>query len=92
MSLENVAVATSGDYFQIQKFGYHHIVHPGLKKPMRANEDGVSSVTVVCKTCAEADAYAVSEGRHSKARTDVATRGQGNKPGRDVKPLRHGRC
>ena len=57
-----LAIATSGDYFQVQKFGYHHIFHPGARKPMRANEDGVGSVSVACTSCADADAIAVCAG------------------------------
>ena len=59
-SLSNMASATSGDYFQIYKFGHHHIVHPGYQVPLKVNEDGVASATILAPSAAVADAIATA--------------------------------
>jgi len=59
-NIESGAIATSGDFFQVNRFGYHHIMHPGHRVPLKVNEEGVASATVVAPTCAVADAVATA--------------------------------
>mmetsp|Transcript_6925 Transcript_6925/g.12404 ORF Transcript_6925/g.12404 Transcript_6925/m.12404 type:complete len:811 (-) Transcript_6925:704-3136(-) len=54
------AIATSGDYFKIQKFGYHHIIDAATLSPMKAAAGSLGSVSIVAKTCAVADALATA--------------------------------
>lgn len=57
ISLSGMAVATSGDYEQSHEekgVRYHHILNPATGYPAT----GCSSVTIVARTCMEADAYA----------------------------------
>ncbi|CAG9460248.1 unnamed protein product [Pedinophyceae sp. YPF-701] len=58
--VESCAVATSGDYFQLHKFGFHHIYHPAQRTPMKLSDVGVASASVVAKSCAVADAIATA--------------------------------
>lgn len=58
--LEDMAVATSGDYFQIEKFGFHHIVRPHDLGLMRASATSLGSVSIFSETCAMADAVATA--------------------------------
>jgi FAD:protein FMN transferase len=55
-----VAIATSGDYYQIKKFGYHHIVNPGAMAVMKAGSRTVGSVSVMAASCALADGLATA--------------------------------
>jgi FAD:protein FMN transferase len=60
LALENAAVATSGDYrhwVEVQGHRLSHTMDPGRGAPMRASP---ASVTVVARTCAEADAWATA--------------------------------
>jgi len=57
---ERAALATSGDFFQVHRFGYHHIVHPGHRVPLRACEDSVAAATVLGPWGAAADAAATA--------------------------------
>eukprot|EP01063_Lacrimia_lanifica_P002488 TRINITY_DN1130_c2_g1_i1.p1 TRINITY_DN1130_c2_g1~~TRINITY_DN1130_c2_g1_i1.p1 ORF type:complete len:890 (+),score=202.13 TRINITY_DN1130_c2_g1_i1:119-2788(+) len=52
------AVATSGDYRSLRKFGYHHIACPGARRPLRATAASTASVTVCHAACVMADALA----------------------------------
>lgn len=54
------AIATSGDYFAMQKYGYHHIAVPSELTVMKANGKSVGSVCIVAKTCVTADAMATA--------------------------------
>jgi thiamine biosynthesis lipoprotein len=57
--VENQGVATSGNYekfFYKDGVRYHHILDPATGRPAR----GTSSLTVVAKSAAEADAYATA--------------------------------
>lgn len=55
-----VALATSGDYFHIQKFGYHHIASPVDKEVMKAGAQSVASVSVLASSCVIADGLATA--------------------------------
>ena len=61
ISLENVAMATSGVYrkFKVDENGakYSHIINPKTGYPSKTN---ILSVSVIAPTCAEADAYATA--------------------------------
>lgn len=54
------ALATSGDYFAIQKYAHHHIIRPDTRTCMRASPSSVGSVTVLASTCAIADGLATA--------------------------------
>lgn len=54
------AIATSGDYFSMQKYGYHHIAIGEHLTVMKANSKSVASVCVAADTCAMADAVATA--------------------------------
>lgn len=56
----DVAIACSGDYFSIQKFGFHHIARPKEKVLAKATTFGIASVVVAAKSCYLADAVATS--------------------------------
>lgn len=55
-----VALATSGDYFQIQKFGFHHIVRADSMSAMKASARSVGAVSVLATSCAIADGLATA--------------------------------
>jgi len=57
---ENTALATSGDYFQIKKFGFHHIVNAQNIAAMKASKNSVASVSILAKSAAFADAIATA--------------------------------
>ena len=54
------AIATSGDYFAMQKYGYHHIARLEDMTVMKANINTVGSVCVAARKCAVADAVATA--------------------------------
>eukprot|EP00184_Porphyridium_aerugineum_P007388 CAMPEP_0184708420 /NCGR_PEP_ID=MMETSP0313-20130426/37756_1 /TAXON_ID=2792 /ORGANISM="Porphyridium aerugineum, Strain SAG 1380-2" /LENGTH=831 /DNA_ID=CAMNT_0027170009 /DNA_START=186 /DNA_END=2681 /DNA_ORIENTATION=- len=54
------ALATSGDYFRLQKFGYHHIIDIENMSAMKASPGCLGSASIVAKTCAIADALATA--------------------------------
>ena len=59
LPLSNAAVATSGDYeryFELDGVRYHHLLDPATGYPAR----GLTSVTILAPTCAEADAWATA--------------------------------
>eukprot|EP00276_Gloeochaete_wittrockiana_P004710 CAMPEP_0184659684 /NCGR_PEP_ID=MMETSP0308-20130426/30656_1 /TAXON_ID=38269 /ORGANISM="Gloeochaete witrockiana, Strain SAG 46.84" /LENGTH=761 /DNA_ID=CAMNT_0027099703 /DNA_START=73 /DNA_END=2355 /DNA_ORIENTATION=- len=58
--LSNRSIATSGDYFQVQKFGYFHIVEPRSRTCLKASSTSIASVSVISKSCAVADALATA--------------------------------
>jgi len=60
VDLHECAAATSGDFFQVYKFGYHHIVDGESLSLMRAGQEGVACVTVVAASAARADAFATA--------------------------------
>ena len=63
ITLENQAIATSGDYIQQWNIGgkiYTHLIDPRTLYPLEVKEGAISSVTVVADTCAHADALATS--------------------------------
>jgi FAD:protein FMN transferase len=55
-----VAIATSGDYFHMQKFGFHHVANPVERSVMKAGAISVASVSVIAATCAIADGLATA--------------------------------
>lgn len=54
------AIATSGDYFSLQKYGYHHIARADDMTIMKSNVNSVASVSVAARDCATADAVATA--------------------------------
>lgn len=60
VGVRGVAVATSGDYAQIQKFGYHHVINREAMAPMKAAATSVGSVSIVATSCAVADGLATA--------------------------------
>lgn len=54
------AIATSGDYFSVFKFGFHHIAHVPSLSLLKASPLSVASVAVVAEQCAIADAIATA--------------------------------
>eukprot|EP00171_Calliarthron_tuberculosum_P020347 IDg20347t1 len=59
-SVGGLALATSGDYFQIQKYGYHHIMRLDDMSAMKASMRSVASVSVLAVSCAIADGLATA--------------------------------
>jgi thiamine biosynthesis lipoprotein len=60
LELSEIAIATSGDYrnyFEQDGVRYSHTIDPRLGMPV---EHGLASVTVLSKSCAEADAWATA--------------------------------
>lgn len=55
-----VAMATSGDYFHMQKFGFHHIADPTGMGVMKAGARSIASVSVMAHNCALADGLATA--------------------------------
>mmetsp|Transcript_3114 Transcript_3114/g.9516 ORF Transcript_3114/g.9516 Transcript_3114/m.9516 type:complete len:761 (+) Transcript_3114:90-2372(+) len=60
VDLADLAVATSGDYFSIHKYGYHHIINKSTMEAMKASPTSVGSVSVFAKSCAVADGIATA--------------------------------
>jgi thiamine biosynthesis lipoprotein len=63
ISLNDVAVASSGDYFQNWTVGgvtYFHIIDPIKHTPLIATYDSICSVSVTAPTCMLADALATT--------------------------------
>ncbi|KAI0560225.1 Flavin transferase ApbE [Gracilaria domingensis] len=58
--VHDVSLATSGDYFCVQKYGYHHIARTADLSVMKANPKSVASVCIAASTCAVADAVATA--------------------------------
>ncbi|CDF32907.1 unnamed protein product [Chondrus crispus] len=58
--LDGAAIATSGDYFAVQRYGFHHIARADTLSVMKANQMSVASVCVAASTCAIADAVATA--------------------------------
>ncbi|KAA8491001.1 FAD:protein FMN transferase [Porphyridium purpureum] len=54
------ALATSGDYFRIQKFGYHHIYDITNHTPLKAGVGSLASVSVLASDCTTADSLATA--------------------------------
>ena len=60
IAIDNASVATSGDYRNFFEYGgkrYSHTISPTTGKPV---EHDLASVTVITKSCADADAYATA--------------------------------
>ena len=60
VSLDNMALATSGDYrnfFEHEGVSYSHTIDPKTCRPV---EHQLASVTVLAETCAQADAWATA--------------------------------
>lgn len=57
---DGCAIATSGDYFSIQKYGFHHIVNTISMAVLKANQTSVGSVCVAANSCVMADALATA--------------------------------
>ena len=55
-----MSIATSGDYFQIHKFGYYHIIQTDTISPMKASPRSTASVSVLAASCALADGLATA--------------------------------
>lgn len=66
------AIATSGDYFSILKYGYHHIASPHGMTVLKANQSTVGSVCVAATTCAVADAVATAAMTFGHIRESIA--------------------
>ncbi len=63
VSLDNQAVASSGDYLQywkVESETYCHIIDPETKMPLRREKGCLASATVVAPTCALADGLATA--------------------------------
>lgn len=68
ISLNNEALATSGDYLQQwtyseseeNKLTFTHIVHPKTLLPIKVHSKNICSATVKAKTCTMADAFATA--------------------------------
>ena len=54
------AIATSGDYFSILKYGFHHISSPKDVTVLKANANSIGSVCIAASSCAVADAVATA--------------------------------
>lgn len=61
------AVATSGDYVGVRKFGFHHVVSPAGLSPMKATSSSVASVSVMAASCGLADGLATAAMTYERA-------------------------
>lgn len=59
-SVNGCAIATSGDYFAMHKYGFHHIVNLNDMSVMKATYLSIGSVCVAANRCAIADAIATA--------------------------------
>lgn len=66
------AIATSGDYFAMHKYGFHHIASIEDMTVMKATYLSVGSVCVVANTCAIADAVATAAMTFKEAEETVS--------------------
>ena len=57
---QGVALATSGDYFQIKKYGFHHIMSVSNVAALKASPRTPGSISVLASTCAIADGIATA--------------------------------
>lgn len=71
-SSSGVAIATSGDYFQMQKFGFHHVANPLDVTVMKAGAISVASVSVMASSCSIADGLATAAMTFAKPGDAVA--------------------
>lgn len=63
LTLNNQAIATSGDYLQNWQVGnehYFHIIDPTSKSPLKVTNNSVSSASVLANRCAIADGIATA--------------------------------
>lgn len=63
VELEDLALATSGDYLQKWKVGdeeYFHVIDPGSCRALKIGEHTIGSASVACKSCAVADGLATA--------------------------------
>ena len=60
VELSDVAIATSGDYNQCQRFGFSHVLNPRTGKLLQSSLSTVASVSVTSRKCAIADAMATA--------------------------------
>jgi thiamine biosynthesis lipoprotein len=67
LELSEEAIATSGDYLQVWRIQtatgektVSHIVNPKTLQPLEVSERSIASVSVLAKTCADADALATA--------------------------------
>lgn len=61
VTMEDEAIATSGDFFQrwnVEGVTYTHIFDPKTKRPLQVTESSIPSAAVKSASCAEADAMA----------------------------------
>lgn len=58
--LGQLAICTSGDYFNVMKYGFHHIAHVDRLCQMKVAHASIGSVTVVASECFVADALATA--------------------------------
>ena len=57
---KGVAMATSGDYFQIKKYGFHHIMSVENVAALKASPRTPGSISVMASSCALADGIATA--------------------------------
>ncbi len=63
VELEDLALATSGDYLQkweIEDISYFHVLNPKTGSPYQIRSDSIASASIACKSCALADALATA--------------------------------
>lgn len=63
LSLDNQAIATSGDYlqyWQVNNETYFHVFDPSTLRPLKMHSNSVASASVLAPTCAWADALATA--------------------------------
>jgi thiamine biosynthesis lipoprotein len=63
VDLEDIALATSGDYLQKWKVGdieYFHVLDPHSARPLKIGPETLGSVSIACNSCALADGIATA--------------------------------